>query len=54
MLAHTRARTGQGFLCLMQVSTRKADYLVDLIELRGAAGCPGQPLCDAAAPGRCR
>ena len=26
----------RGFVCLMQISTRDADYLVDAIELRGS------------------
>lgn len=27
-------RTYQGFTCLMQVSTRNADYIIDTLELR--------------------
>ena len=35
--AHT-LRSFQGFTCLMQVSTRQEDYLVDVLALRGAVG----------------
>ena len=31
-------RSFQGFCCLMQLSTRKADYLVDVLALRSAIG----------------
>jgi len=33
-LEHHSYRSFQGFLCLMQVSTRDHDYLVDVLELR--------------------
>ena len=33
-LEHHHYRTFQGFLCLMQISTREADYLIDTIALR--------------------
>ena len=35
--AHT-LRSFQGFTCLMQVSTRQEDYLVDVLALRGSVG----------------
>ena len=31
-------RSFQGFCCLMQLSTRQADYLVDVLALRSAIG----------------
>lgn len=31
-------RSFQGFCCLMQLSTRRADYLVDALALRGSIG----------------
>ena len=31
-------RSFQGFCCLMQLSTRKADYLVDVLALRSGIG----------------
>ncbi len=34
----TLCRSFQGFCCLMQVSTRTADYLVDVIALRSHIG----------------
>ena len=43
-------RSFQGFCCLMQISTRQADYLVDVITLRSAIGpCLGPCFTDAKA-----
>ena len=43
-------RSFQGFCCLMQISTRQADYLVDVITLRSAIGpCLGPLFADAKA-----
>ena len=43
-------RSFQGFCCLMQISTRQADYLVDVIRLRSAIGpCLGPFFADAKA-----
>ncbi|KAG0266773.1 exosome nuclease subunit [Actinomortierella ambigua] len=35
-LEHHNYRTFQGFVCLMQISTRDQDYIVDTLELRGS------------------
>lgn len=34
LLQHHSYRTFQGFTCLIQISTRKVDYIIDSIELR--------------------
>ena len=43
-------RSFQGFCCLMQLSTRRADYLVDVLALRSFIGpCLGPVFADAKA-----
>lgn len=40
-------RSFQGFCCLMQLSTRRADYLVDVLALRSSIGpCLGPVFAD--------
>ena len=43
-------RSFQGFCCLMQLSTRRADYLVDVLALRSSIGpCLGPVFANAEA-----
>ncbi|KAG0041988.1 exosome nuclease subunit [Gryganskiella cystojenkinii] len=45
-LEHHSYRTYQGFTCLMQVSTRDQDYIVDTLELRGSLHLLNQSFTD--------
>ncbi|KAL4221351.1 Exosome component 10 [Mactra antiquata] len=45
-LEHHSYRTFQGITCLMQLSTRKQDYLIDTIELRSHLQCLNQVFTD--------
>ena len=37
-LEHHQFRSFQGFTCLMQISTRKEDFIIDTLELRHLIG----------------
>ncbi|KAF9189342.1 exosome nuclease subunit [Haplosporangium sp. Z 767] len=45
-LEHHNYRSFQGFVCLMQISTRDQDYVVDTLELRGSLHLLNQSFTD--------
>jgi exosome complex exonuclease RRP6 len=45
-LEHHSYRSYQGFVCLMQISTRDQDFLVDTLELRGSLHLLNQSFTD--------
>ncbi|KAF9581222.1 exosome nuclease subunit [Lunasporangiospora selenospora] len=45
-LEHHNYRSYQGFVCLMQISTRDQDYVVDTLELRGSLHLLNQSFTD--------
>lgn len=45
-LEHHNYRSFQGFVCLMQISTRDQDFLVDTLELRGSLHLLNQSFTD--------
>jgi exosome complex exonuclease RRP6 len=45
-LEHHNYRSFQGFVCLMQISTRDQDYIVDTLELRGSLHLLNQSFTD--------
>lgn len=45
-LEHHDSRSYIGFVCLMQISTRKKDWIVDTLKLRGELQILNQVFCD--------
>lgn len=45
-LEHHDYRSFQGFVCLMQISTRDQDYIIDTLELRGSLHLLNQAFTD--------
>ncbi|KAF9918488.1 exosome nuclease subunit [Lobosporangium transversale] len=45
-LEHHNYRSFQGFVCLMQISTRDQDYIIDTLELRGSLHLLNQSFTD--------
>ncbi|KAG0351954.1 hypothetical protein BC939DRAFT_415295 [Gamsiella multidivaricata] len=45
-LEHHNYRSFQGFVCLMQISTRDQDYMIDTLELRGSLHLLNQSFTD--------